>query len=102
MLTKITSLSKDERDALECSGIVRQNKTFQLNWCGIFDEVPDYWLNYVPKVISDLSITVDLFNEEKNKNEKLVDLIIRLPEWFDKGKVSIAIYDVSSMSDFLN
>ena len=111
ILLKVATLNKFERTFLESSSLMRENKKFSMElksqkksgnvrWVMISNrdelgeamkEIPPRLVDYITRLVSELTITVDLYSN--NKLDELSCLLVNLPKWFDKKGVSLALID---------
>ena len=59
--------------------------------------IPPGLVGYIPKLVADLKITVDL--NQCNKLNELAALLINLPDWFDQARVSLELIDKPNNSN---
>ena len=101
LLYNIAILNKHERKALENSAIVRVNKEFKVkltgeNWLDGGQEkhkILQGMLTYIAQIVSGIKVRViidkNIYLKQETVYEKLTELIISLPHWFDKACFSL-------------
>ena len=102
LLYTVAVLSNHERKALENSSIVRINKEFKVTLTGKNwleggkprQKILTGILTYIVKILTALQVKViidkNLYKEKQDVvYEKLADLIVSLPHWFDHAQFSL-------------
>ena len=117
IIVKISTLNKFERNELETSFFVRENKTFTMElrtsaknggsvrWSmlsnihqemGVINEIPPRLVDFIPRLVTELKIFVDL--QLCNHLGELVTTLKQLPLRFDNKCVSLAITDIPNQT----
>jgi len=111
ILTKVAALNLHERNFLQSSAIARTNKTFTMEleslntgtvrWTKLKERdgveveeekiIPPRLVDYIPRLVSDIKLTVDL--NHCNKLNELAAVLINLPDWFDDMGASLELID---------